>query len=189
MRDAALLLAVLLLLPVPALAQDNPPPEVHTYFSPPVGGEPTLERVILDAIAGARQSVRVQAYYFTSDPMATALINALQRNPNLVVEVIVYTANADNRGTEVPRLPRDGIAVWTDPAQPPLGLRPSPPHPGANNKVLIIDGETTVTGSYDLTAGANDSAENLVVIKHWATAEAFTRNFSSHKAHSDRVLP
>jgi phosphatidylserine/phosphatidylglycerophosphate/cardiolipin synthase-like enzyme len=54
-------------------------------------------------------------------------------------------------------------------------------------EVIVIDGETTITGSYNLSAAANTNAENIIVIKHRPTADAYARNRQLHKSYSRRL--
>jgi phosphatidylserine/phosphatidylglycerophosphate/cardiolipin synthase-like enzyme len=58
----------------------------------------------------------------------------------------------------------------------------------AHNKVMVIDGDTVITGSFNFTAAAEKSnAENLLIVagKH-ALAEGYEKNFSEHLGHSEK---
>jgi hypothetical protein len=59
-------------------------------------------------------------------------------------------------------------------------------HPIAHNKVMIIDGETVITGSFNFTRQAeNSNAENLPIIQGKPKlAEAYEENFRKHLEHS-----
>lgn len=54
-----------------------------------------------------------------------------------------------------------------------------PAHKIAHNKVMIIDGETAITGSFNFTKAAeNGNAENLLVINHAPELAArYTQNW------------
>jgi len=68
-----------------------------------------------------------------------------------------------------------GIPVWID-AQ----------HAIAHNKVMIIDGNTILTGSFNFTKAAEQqNAENLVTIHDAALAEQYTANWQKHLEHSE----
>jgi len=59
-------------------------------------------------------------------------------------------------------------------------------HAIAHNKIMIIDGETVITGSFNFTKAAEEkNAENLLVIRDKATAEKYIRNWQEHAGHSD----
>ena len=63
-----------------------------------------------------------------------------------------------------------GIPVWIDVQ-----------HAIAHNKVMIIDGNTVLTGSFDFTKAAEQqNAENLLTIRDAALAEQYTANWQKH---------
>lgn len=56
----------------------------------------------------------------------------------------------------------------------------------AHNKVMIIDGETIITGSFNFTRAAEDeNAENLLIIKDKTLAEKYTKNWQDHGRHCE----
>jgi len=59
-------------------------------------------------------------------------------------------------------------------------------HAIAHNKIVIIDGETVITGSFNFTEAAEENnAENLFAIHDWKLAERYTRNWEEHAQHSE----
>ena len=59
-------------------------------------------------------------------------------------------------------------------------------HAIAHNKVMIIDGETVITGSFNFTKAAEENnAENMLVIKDKKLAERYIRNWQEHERHSE----
>ena len=59
-------------------------------------------------------------------------------------------------------------------------------HAIAHNKVMIIDGETVITGSFNFTKAAEEkNAENLLVIKDKKLAERYIKNWQEHVQHSE----
>jgi TonB family protein len=59
-------------------------------------------------------------------------------------------------------------------------------HAIAHNKVMIIDGETVITGSFNFTKAAEETnAENLLVIQDKRLASAYTKNCLEHEKHSE----
>ena len=55
-------------------------------------------------------------------------------------------------------------------------------HAVAHNKVVVIDGETVVTGSFNFTKAAEDrNAENLLAIHDKAIAEQYQKNWKAHR--------
>jgi len=59
-------------------------------------------------------------------------------------------------------------------------------HAIGQNKVMIIDGETIITGSFNFTKAAEDkNAVNLLVIRDKATAKKYTKSWQYHEGHSE----
>ena len=111
------------------------------------------------ALNDARQTVFVQAYSFTSHDIAAALLHARQRG--VVVHVILDHSVLEDHYSEADFLAHGGISVLIDAK-----------HPIAHNKVMIIDGQTVITGSFNFTRQAEEhNAENLLVIHDRTLAE------------------
>lgn len=59
-------------------------------------------------------------------------------------------------------------------------------HAIAHSKIMIIDGEKVITGSFNFTKAPEEhNAENLVVIKDQKTAEEYMQNWKVHRKHSE----
>lgn len=59
-------------------------------------------------------------------------------------------------------------------------------HAIAHNKVIVIDGETVITGSFNFTKAAQENnAENLLIIHDKKLAERYARNWLEHDRHSE----
>jgi phosphatidylserine/phosphatidylglycerophosphate/cardiolipin synthase-like enzyme len=53
------------------------------------------------------------------------------------------------------------------------------------NKIIVIDGELVITGSFNFTKAAQQkNAENLVLIRDPALAARYAQNWDAHRAHS-----
>ena len=60
-------------------------------------------------------------------------------------------------------------------------------HAIAHNKVMVLDGQTVITGSFNFTKAAEqNNAENLLVIRDKTIAEKYTANWRAHAEHSER---
>jgi phosphatidylserine/phosphatidylglycerophosphate/cardiolipin synthase-like enzyme len=60
-------------------------------------------------------------------------------------------------------------------------------HAIAHNKVMILDGATVITGSFNFTKAAETSnAENLLIIQDAELANKYARNWGEHLKHSER---
>jgi phosphatidylserine/phosphatidylglycerophosphate/cardiolipin synthase-like enzyme len=163
-----LFLAIFLLLsPVSPFAQEKPSWSV--YFSPRGG----CTEAIVKELDHAKTSVLVQAYSFTSAPIAKALLDTHKRR--LRVQVILDKSQRSEKYSSATFLSNQGIPVKIDAA-----------HAIAHNKVMVIDGETVITGSFNFTKAAEEkNAENLLVIRDRRLAELYTRNWQEHERHSE----
>jgi len=168
------LLLFLLLTTCASPASLPPPPQatpivLAVYFSPRGGAT----EAIVQQLDKAKTSILVQAYSFTSAPIAKALVAAHERGVR--VEILLDKSHLTERYTNAPFLSKSGIPVKIDSA-----------HAIAHNKIMIIDGEIVITGSFNFTKAAEDkNAENLLVIRDKATAEKYTKNWQDHAGHSE----
>lgn len=129
--------------------------------------------LIIREIKAAQKSVLVQAYSFTSAPIARELAEAHRRG--LDVEVILDKSNRTERYSAADFIAHDGIPVRIDAE-----------HRIAHNKVMVIDGETVITGSFNFTRAAQlDNAENVLVLHDPAIAARYAENWRRHWGHSE----
>jgi phosphatidylserine/phosphatidylglycerophosphate/cardiolipin synthase-like enzyme len=65
-----------------------------------------------------------------------------------------------------------------------ISTRIDPLHVVAHNKVMNIDGETVITGSFNFTKAAEEkNAENLLVIRDGVLAGRYIDNWKVHDGH------
>ncbi len=135
---------------------------VEVYFSPDDG---TSARLV-ELIQGARQQVSFLAYSFTSDDIAAAMLARAAEGVQ-VSGVFEAEQERSNVGTEFDHLRSAGLDVRLD--GNPYNM---------HEKVIIIDGETVVTGSYNFSASAEDrNDENTLVIHNPEIAASFLAEF------------
>jgi phosphatidylserine/phosphatidylglycerophosphate/cardiolipin synthase-like enzyme len=59
-------------------------------------------------------------------------------------------------------------------------------HAIAHNKVIIIDNETVITGSFNFTKAAEENnAENLLVVRDRELASRYIESWQFHDEHSE----
>jgi phosphatidylserine/phosphatidylglycerophosphate/cardiolipin synthase-like enzyme len=135
---------------------------VEVYFSPDDG---TSARLV-ELIQGASRQVSFLAYSFTSDEIAAAMLGRADQGVQ-VSGVFETQQERSNVGTEYDHLRSAGLDVRLD-------GNPDNMH----EKVIIIDGETVVTGSYNFSASAeNRNDENTLVIHNPEIAASFLAEF------------
>ncbi len=153
----------------PAGVSGNSKPVWSVAFSPQGG----CTELVVDTLTKAKTEVLVQAYSFTSAPIARALIEA--KNRGVKVEVILDKSQRTERYSEADFLAHSGIPVSIDAV-----------HSIAHNKVMVIDDETVITGSFNFTKAAEEhNAENLLVFHDKELAALYKRNWQKHQAHSE----
>jgi len=89
-----------------------PAAEIAVCFTPEYGMTPSCTQEVVDALTGARKSVLVQAYSFTSAPIAKALVDAHRRG--VEVKVILDHSNRTAHYSAATFLAHAGIPVWID---------------------------------------------------------------------------
>jgi phosphatidylserine/phosphatidylglycerophosphate/cardiolipin synthase-like enzyme len=92
------------------------------------------------------------------------------------VEAIVDGKQIHEKKTKLGLLAKGGVTTYLDKA-----------HAIAHNKVMIIDGQTVITGSFNFTNAAEErNAENLLIVDDAALAAQYTSNWQEHQKHSER---
>jgi hypothetical protein len=145
------------------------PPAVQVYFSPQGG----CTEAIVSQLAESRTSILVQAYSFTSSPIAKALVDAHERGVD--VRVILDKSQRTEKYSSADFLVHAGIPTAIDAE-----------HAIAHNKVMVVDGEIVITGSFNFTKSAeNNNAENLLILRDAWLAGKYTANWTAHAQHSE----
>jgi phosphatidylserine/phosphatidylglycerophosphate/cardiolipin synthase-like enzyme len=154
----------------PALAPGACPlcAPIEVFFSPNGG----ITSVIVREIGNAKFSIHVQAYGFTSAPIAGALAAASARG--VQVHIILDRSNMTNRYSAADYFRNHGITPLIDSM-----------HAIAHNKIMIFDGQTVLTGSFNFTQAAEHSnAENIVILRDKGIAAKYLANWTMHAGHS-----
>ena len=140
----------------------------QVYFSPNGGAQDAVVR----EINNAKKSIFVQAYSFTNQPIAKALVEAQRRGVD--VFMILDKSNRTTKYSAADFTDHFGVDTYIDDK-----------HAIAHNKIMIIDKEIVITGSYNFTKAAeNSNAENLLVIRSPVLADVYFGNWADHQKHS-----
>lgn len=155
--------------PTITISQEKSTTTWSVYFSPKGG----CTQAIITQLDKAQTSVLVQAYSFTSASIAKALLNTHKRG--VKVEVILDKSQRTEKYSSADFLANSGIPTRIDSA-----------HAIAHNKIIIIDGETVITGSFNFTRAAEEkNAENLLIIRDKTLACKYLENWYTHASHSE----
>lgn len=138
---------------------------INVCFTPPSG----CGSLIAKEIAKAKESIYVQAFGLTSQKIVDQLIQAKQNG--VQVHVLLDRSNLSDKYSKMNELKRAGIEVSIDKV------------PGiAHNKIMIIDKNKVITGSFNFTNAAdNRNAENVLFIENSDIAATYLRSWYSRK--------
>ena len=168
MRACAAAALGLLLLCAGCDPQSSIPQGVQVYFSPNGGAT----EAVVNALNHATNTVLVQAYSFTSAPIAGALVQAQRRG--VKVQVILDKSQRTEKYSEADFLKHEGIPTLIDAE-----------HAIAHNKIMLIDDYLVLTGSFNFTRAAEEhNAENLLLINDPVLAKRYHDNWQAHEGHS-----
>lgn len=150
----------------PLTCNGNSSIKVSPFFSP--NGQTT--EAIVSEINSATKSIQVLAYSFTSRPIAEAITNSSTKG--VQIEIIMDSSQVTAKSSALPIL-----KPWT---------KIDYSHSIQHNKVMIIDGKTLITGSFNFSKAAEVSnAENLIIIKNSSCLiNQYKTDFKKHKEHS-----
>jgi len=142
--------------------------EVH--FSPRGG---CTESIVAAIQAVKNDTILVQAYNFTSAPIAAALQTA-RRAQGDVVRIIVDAKAMKEKGCQAAACKAAGCEVYSDSK-----------HAIAHNKVMVF-GPRVLTGSFNYSMSAEErNAENCPISPPgWELRDAYVRNWWEHLAHA-----
>ena len=141
---------------------------VGIYFTPPSD----VAAAVVEVIDQSQSEVLVQAYGFTHNGIAQALLRAHARGVQVKVLLDAKTVSTNRYVTD--------LLVAQQ-----ISLRLDAGHAIAHNKVIVVDGELVITGSFNFTNSAQTrNAENLLVLKSTELADSYKANLQNHWNHS-----
>ena len=153
----------------PLTAQQACSPSIswNVYFSPQGGAT----SAIVQTLNKSKSTVLVQAYSFTSKPIAEALVRAHERGVR--VEVLLDRSQKTQRFAVIDLLIHSAIPTRIDAA-----------HAIAHSKVMIIDNEIVIAGSFNLTKASEErNSENLLIIRDRRLAFLYADKWNLHRKH------
>ncbi|WP_038197876.1 MULTISPECIES: phospholipase D family nuclease [Wolbachia] len=129
--------------------------------------------LIIDSMDHAKKSVLVQAYQFTSKPIAQSLIRAKKRGVD--IKVILDESQVSSKYSVINELFHQRIPIYID-------YKPAISH----SKIMIIDNQKIITGSFNFSdAAQKKNAENLLIITGDSPlVEQYIENWEDRQSHS-----
>jgi len=146
--------------PNPRVTIDGTP--VDVYFAP----DDNVQGSLVEIVQHARESIYFMAFSFTADPIGDA-VRARALDGVTVAGVMDDAQVNSNAGTEFDPFSQAGFSVYRD------------GNPGQmHHKVMIIDQNIVILGSYNFTASADTrNDENLLVIYNKEIASLYFFEF------------
>ena len=152
-------------------AEPQPAEILAIYFTPPIGGAGGL----IKHIDASKKTIKVMAYGFTAMPLSDALVKAHRRG--VKVQLLQDEKSAGNNSDAVNQLIAAGIEVRSDGK-----------HAIQHNKVMLLDDDIVITGSYNFTKSAEvRNAENIIILKSAYAAKRYADNWVAHWGHGEEV--
>jgi len=141
---------------------------IESYFA----SEDDVTTALVNAINAAESSIHFMAFAFTENDIGDPVIAAANRG--VEVAGIFERRGANTEFSECPKFLAEGYNVRID------------GNPGTfHHKVIIIDGSTVATGSFNFSGnaiGSND--ENILIIHDPAVAQQYEQEFNRRMAES-----
>lgn len=135
--------------------------DINAYFSP----DDDIERIIVKRIEKAKKSILFLAFSFTSDAIGEAII--AKHKHGIAVKGVFEKKDIKNVNSEYIKLKVEGLDVLYD-------ANPNTMH----HKIIIIDDEWVITGSYNFSKNAKKrNDENCIMIRSPEIAKLYTQEF------------
>lgn len=153
----------------PDVVAETPNPEVdingtrlEVYFSPDDG----VANHILDILDNAQKSIYFMAFSFTTDEFGQTIRSRADAGLD-VAGVMEEQQVKSNIGTEYDLFKQAGMDVFLDGNEGQM-----------HHKVMIIDGEIVITGSYNFSRSAETrNDENIIIIYNEKIADFYMKEF------------
>ncbi len=135
---------------------------INAYFSP----EDSIEKIICRRIEKARSSVCFMCFSFTSDKIGEAMIKKFKEGVD--IRGIFEKRGAYTKYSEFLKMKIEGVPVIVDRNRYIM-----------HHKVIIIDNETVITGSFNFSENANKrNDENILIIQNREAAKQYKQEFN-----------
>ena len=171
MQKIAFLLSAFLVTNSAYAASASISTQTEVWFSPQGGARDA----ILESIAGAKKEIHVGANKLEDKIIAQALVDAKDRG----VEVSIIL---DKKKSKY----KTSLKKWLDEQNVPVFRDPK--HFLYHNTVMIIDGTTVLTGSFNFKADAEESnAENLLRLRSPEFARKYVEDWQKHRGHAIEI--
>lgn len=123
--------------------------DINVYFSP----EDNIERIIIDRIGKAKNSIHFMGFSFTSKKLADELIRLNKKG--IKTFGIIEKIGSNSKDSQYVKLKIESVQVRLDKNRNRM-----------HHKVIIIDESIIITGSYNFSLSANTKNDENIIILH-----------------------
>lgn len=135
--------------------------QVENYFA--THDEPAQQ--VIRTLSKAKKSIHFLAFSFTHDGIGQAMLDKVKLG--VEVQGVFEKSQSTNSHTEYNRMKQAGLKVYQDGNSRNM-----------HHKVIVIDGEIVICGSFNFSKSADESNdENLLIIHSPAVAKRFEQEF------------
>ncbi|HEX6383351.1 MAG TPA: phospholipase D-like domain-containing protein [Anaerolineae bacterium] len=139
---------------------------VENYFAP----EEKLAPMIAQTVAGAQSEILFMAFAFTHEDVGDAIVMRAQNG--IAVRGVFETTGSSTPFSYFPAMQSAGLDN--------LQVRQDGNNRIMHHKVIVVDRDTVIFGSFNFTASADDSNDENIIIVHDPTfASFFVEEFES----------
>lgn len=135
--------------------------DLECYFAP----EDKVQKKVIDEIESARERIEFMAFSFTAKPVAEAMAGRMKQG--VQVCGLFEERNANSKYSRDDYLADRGAEIHFDTNKYTM-----------HHKVIVIDGQTVITGSYNFSASAEEkNDENVLILRSPVIAEHYHAEF------------
>ncbi|HEY88682.1 MAG TPA: DUF1669 domain-containing protein [Thermoflexia bacterium] len=146
---------------------------VENYFAP----EEDIQSRIVALLEEAQSSIEFMAFVLTDNEISKVL--SRKAREGVTVRGVVETRNVKGSGSDVEALRTAGISVLAD-GNPYV----------MHHKVIIIDGDVVITGSYNFSrSAAEKNDENVLIIHNSGIAADYATEFQHVYQQAEEAAP
>ncbi|MFC1671033.1 phospholipase D-like domain-containing protein, partial [Spirochaetota bacterium] len=136
---------------------------INAYFSP----EDNIERIILKRLKKAKSTIHFMSFSFTSNGIGEAMIDRYKKG--VKVYGLFERRGTNSKYSQYIKMKIEGLNVRLDRNRHVM-----------HHKVIVIDRQRVITGSYNFSKSANTkNDENILIIDNKTMAEEYLREFYS----------
>ncbi|WP_316633493.1 phospholipase D-like domain-containing protein [uncultured Flavobacterium sp.] len=114
-----------------------------------------IEKKLIEYISSTEKSIYIAMAWFTNNDIKNSLINLKKKNPNIIIEIVVDDNYINDNYFSNTKSDFDSVGIKVKKNLTGIFL---------HNKFMIIDNQTTITGSYNYSKKANWNLENIIIV-------------------------